>query len=78
MAATENALTIANSASQASVLKTMNSATNVNTYYVATVPGGVYRESISLQGGNIVDNRNALRSLSQDKQHQQMIEEQYK
>jgi len=78
MAATENALTIANSASQASVLKTMNSATNVNTYYVATVPGGVYRESVSLQGGNIVDNRNALRSLSQDKQHQQMIEEQYK
>ena len=77
MAASENALTIANTASQASVLQTMNNATNVNSYYVAQVPGGVYRESISLQGGEVVDNKKAFKSLSQDKLHNTMIREQY-
>ena len=77
MAASENALTIANTATQASVLQTMNNATNVNSYYVAQVPGGVYRESISLQGGEVVDNKKAFKSLSQDKLHNTMIREQY-
>ena len=78
MAASENALTIANSVSQSVLLQTINNATNVNTYYAATVPGGIYRESISLDGGKVVDNRKALRSLAQDNLHNQMIEEQYK
>ena len=78
MAASENALTIANSVSQASLLHTMNAATNVKSYYVAQVPGGVYRESISLNGGKIVDNRKALRSLAQDNLMDDMIQEQYR
>ena len=78
MAATENALTIANTASQGVLLKVMNTATNINSYYVAQVPGGVYRESISLNGGKIVDNRKALRSLGQDNLMDAMIQEQYK
>ena len=78
LAASENALTIAGGASQASLLKAMNIATNLSNYYVARVPGGVYRESISLQGGTIVDNRRALRSLGQDNLMNEMIGEQYK
>ena len=78
MAATENALTIANTASQGALLKVMNTATNINSYYVAQVPGGVYKESISLNGGKIVDNRKALRSLGQDNLMDAMIQEQYK
>lgn len=77
MAATDNALTVANQSSQASILQSMNAATNVNSYYIAQVPGGVYREPISLNGGEIVDNRKAFRSLSQDKLHNTMIREQY-
>ena len=78
MAATENALTIANTASQATLLQIINNATNVSSYYVAKIEGGTYRESIELQGGNIVDNRKALRSLGQDNLMNEMIEEQYK
>ena len=78
MAATENALTIANTASQASLLLRINNATNVSSYYVAQIQGGVYRESIALQGGKIVDNRKALRSLGQDNLMNDMIQEQYK
>ena len=78
MAASENALTIANTVSQSVLLQTINNATNVKSYYAATVPGGVYRESISLNGGEVVDNRRALQSLAQDNLMNQMIEEQYK
>ena len=78
MAATENALTIANTSSQASLLQRINNATNVSSYYVAQIQGGVYRESIALQGGKIVDNRKALRSLGQDNLMNEMIGEQYK
>ncbi len=77
MAATENALTIANTATQGSLLKAMNSATNVNSYYTSNISGGVYQDNTSLQGGKIVDNKKAFRSLSQDKLHNTMIEEQY-
>ena len=78
MAATENALTIANTASQASLLKTINKATNINSYYVAQISGGVYRDTTSLPGGKIVDNNKVFRSLGQDKLMNQMIGEQYK
>jgi len=78
LAATENALTIANTASQATLLQIINNATNVSSYYVAQIVGGTYRESIALQGGEIVDNRQALRSLAQDNLMNDMIQEQYK
>ena len=78
LAAAENALTIANTVSQASVVRAMNTATNINSYYVAQIQGGAYRESTSLQGGVIVDNRRAFRSLGQDNLMSAMIEEQYK
>lgn len=77
MAATENALTIANTVSQAVILKSMNTATNINSYYVANIQGGIYRESISLSGGEVVDNRKALKSLGQDKLMNTMIRSQY-
>ena len=78
LAATENALTIANTASQASLLHRINNATNVSSYYVAQIEGGTYRESMALQGGKIVDNKRALRSLGQDNLMNEMIGEQYK
>jgi hypothetical protein len=78
LAATENALTIANTASQASLLQRINNATNVSSYYVTKIEGGTYRESIALQDNEIVDNKKALRSLGQDNLMNEMIEEQYK
>ena len=78
MAATENALTIANTASQAAILHRINNATNVSSYYVAKIEGGTYRESMALQDSEIVDNRKALRSLAQDNLMDDMIQEQYK
>ena len=78
LASSTNALTIANTLTQGSVVRAMNTATNLNNYYVANISGGVYKESTSLQGGVIVDNKKVFRNLTQDKLHNQMVEEQYK
>lgn len=78
MATTENALAIADGISQSALMATINLATNVTSYYVAIIPDSYYPESVSLKGGTIVDNRRALRSLSQDAKMNEMIEEQYK
>jgi hypothetical protein len=78
LAASGNALTIANTATQASVVRAMNIATNINSYYVTQIQGKIYREAVQLYGGVIVDNRRAFRSLGQDKLMNAMIREQYK
>ena len=78
LASTSNALTIANAATQSAILQSMNIATNVSSYYSFVIPSTTYQDTVNLQGGNIVDNRRALRSLGQDKLMNEMIGEQYK
>ena len=78
LADTTNALTIANEISQSAILKELNNVTNLTNYYVYTIPDNYYPDTVALQGGTIVDNRRALRSLSQDARINEMIEEQYK
>ena len=78
LAATENALTIANEVSQSALLQVINRATDINLYYVANIPGKIYRDSVVLQDADIVDNRRALKNLGQDTLMNEMIQEQYK
>jgi len=78
LATTENALAIADGISQSALMATINKATNVTSYYVAIIPDSYYPESVTLQGGTIVDNKKALRRLAQDNLMNEMIEEQYK
>ena len=78
LADVENALTIANEIAQSVILQQLNNVTNLTNYYVSTIPDNYYPDVVTLQGGTIVDNRKALRSLSQDARMNEMIEEQYK
>ncbi len=78
LADVENALTIANEIAQSVILQQLNNVTNLTNYYVSVIPDNYYPDAIALQGGTIVDNRRALRSLSQDARMNEMIEEQYK
>ncbi len=78
LADVENALTIANEIAQSIILQQLNNVTNLTNYYVSTIPDNYYPDAVALQGGTIVDNRRALRSLSQDARMNQMVEEQYK
>ena len=78
LASSTNALTIANAVTQGSVVRAMNTATNITNYYVADISGGAYNDATPLEGGTIVDNKNAFKSLSQDNLMNEMIGEQYK
>jgi len=78
LADVENALTIANEIAQSVILQQLNNVTNLTNYYVYVIPDNYYPDAVALQGGTIVDNRRALRSLSQDARMNEMIEEQYK
>ena len=78
LASTENALTIENEVSQSALLQVINRATDINLYYVANIPGKIYRDSVVLQDADIVDNRRALKNLGQDSLMNEMIQEQYK
>ena len=78
LASTENALTIANVATQSAIVNAMNIATNLNAYYVAQIPGKFYPETIALNDGVLPDNKRVFKNLSQDKLHNLMLQEQYK
>ena len=78
LAASSNALTIANKVSQGVLVQAMNIATNISSYYATKIPSTVYKDTVDLQGGVIVDNKKAFRSLAQDNLMNKMIEEQYK
>ena len=78
LASSENALTIANTSSQAAILKAMNLVDNINSYYTAKIPSTIYKDTIVLQDKDIVDNRLVFRSLTQEQLHNEMIQEQYK
>lgn len=77
LAAQENALTLAGNVTQSNILRAMNTATNMNSYYAMQLKGGVYRETVVLKDKNIPDNRRALRSLGQQKLHTDMVDQQY-
>ena len=78
LADVENAIAMANEISQSVILQQLNQVTNLTNYYVSVIPDNYYPDAVALQGGTIVDNRRALRSLSQDARMNEMIEEQYK
>ena len=78
LADVENAIAMANEIAQSVILQQLNNVTNLTNYYVSTIPDNYYPDAVALQGGTIVDNRRALRSLSQDARMNKMIEEQYK
>jgi len=49
----------------------------LNNYYAMNLKGGQYRETLVLQDKNLPDNRRAFRSMSQQKLHTDMVNQQY-
>ena len=75
LAALQSGLEMANG--QSGMIAAMNPLT-MQAYYAATIPGGAYKETVILQGGEIRDNKRAFRSMANDKLHTKMVEEQWK
>ena len=72
-------LMFANALAQSQMLASVNAATNMNSYYSRTIPGGTYKENVVLVDKQLPENRRGLRNgLAQQLLHQQMVESQYK
>lgn len=78
LAAAENALTIAAGATQDAMLADIARVERLNRYYRASIPGGIYRESLTLPQIEMPDSKIGLRNgLAQQILHEQMVKSQY-
>lgn len=77
LAARDNSALFADAFNQSRLLSQMNSAVNMTQYYSAYLAGGTYNDVVNLDGGNISDNKQALRNMAQDKLHKDMVDMQY-
>ena len=79
LAASQNALTLANGVSQDRILSAMNTSVNMYSYYATSINGGVYKETTDLKDSDLPDNPRGLRNgLAQQLLHEEMVDEQYK
>ena len=62
---------------QNQVLAQLANVTALNSYYVQTITGGVYEETITLQDATLPDNARAMGSLASDANHRSMVRSQY-
>jgi hypothetical protein len=79
LSAVDNSAMFAESFAQGLMLQQMNNAVNVSTYTNKEMEGGSYKETVSLDGGNIPDNRSGrILNRASDKLHKDMVDMQYK
>ena len=62
---------------QASILAELAQVPKLNQYYATSLPGGVYKETVTLPTTDYPDNRRALRNLASDANHRTMVRSQY-
>ena len=78
MSAVANNQLLSNAFAQAQMLQQMNNAIPMNSYYIATIPGGEYKDAAPLDGGQIQDNPAGRRNnMAQQKLHKDMVDMQY-
>jgi hypothetical protein len=79
LAATQNALTLANTLSQDALVNAINANANLTPYYAARIEGGAYKETQTLVDSHLPENRKGLRNgLAQQLLHEKMVDSQYR
>ena len=78
LAEADNSVMFAQAMAQAQVLAAVNAATNMNSYYSTTIPGGEYKENVVLVDKELPNSKRGLRNgLAQQLLHEEMINMQY-
>ena len=78
LAASKNALALADGISQDAILSAMGYTSDMTVYYTAQLDGGSYADAPMLVDGKIPENKRGLRNgLAQQVLHEQMIDLQY-
>ena len=79
LAASENALNLSSDIAQDFMIDALANERRFDPYYVQTISGGIYRDTVTLPTKDLPDNKRALRNnLAQQLLHKEMIEQQYK
>lgn len=79
LAASKNALALANGVSQDAILAAMGYTADMDAYYAAEIDGGAYADVPMLVDGKLPENQRGLRNgLAQQVLHEQMLAMQYK
>jgi hypothetical protein len=79
LSSVDDSVLSANVVSQNLLMYAMTHAGTMNTYYDKKLAGGVYEETVVLDGGNLPDNKKGARAgLAQQLLHTQMVGMQYK
>ena len=68
---------IENPEKQLKMLQEMSGVAKIEMYYQVTIDGGIYEDTITLDGGDLKDNWKALKHLTQNSVHRKMVREQY-
>ena len=79
LAEAENSQMFSDALAQSQMLGAMNGAIGMQQQYSqVTIQGGTYREAVTLDGGNIPDNKQGRRlNLASDRLHKSMVDMQY-
>ena len=78
LSAADTSALFAQSFAQGQMLQTMNNAVNVNTYLNKAIEGGVYQETVKIDGGKLPDNKSGKRmNWATQKLHEEMVNMQY-
>ena len=79
LSVSQNAITLANTISQETLVNAMNANVNITSYYDARIDGRAYKETQQLVDNQIPENGIGLRNgLAQQLLHNQMVDMQYK
>lgn len=74
----DNSVMFAQAFAQSQMLAQANAATNMNSYYATSIPGGTYKESVVLVDKQLPQSKRGARNgLAQQLLHEKMIESQY-
>ena len=68
---------IADPMQQLNMMQKIAAVGKLELYYDAVIDGGVYKDNLVIDGGNITDNAKGLRNLTQDNVHRSIVRSQY-
>jgi len=68
---------IADPLQQLNMMQKIAAIGKLELYYDAVIDGGVYKDNLVIDGGNITDNAKGLRNLTQDNVHKSIVRSQY-
>lgn len=75
--AADRAFELAGNAEQAAAYAALANGTNIESYYQTYIDGGTYEDAITLNDSRLPDNPAALRNLSSDRLHREIVRSQY-